>query len=116
MVSVVQKPQEAFQGSQVGCKSRRARGQPGRADSRVAQGSVSGPGPLRDLVLARGLVGGAAGGCSQLLYDRRGACLEPRGTKSHLLPPHYLDNSQDAGLAGRVSMGQAEAGTCTLVV
>lgn len=28
-VSTVQKPQEAFQGSQVGCKSGRARGQPG---------------------------------------------------------------------------------------
>lgn len=35
--SLVQKPQEAFQGSQVGCKSGRAQGPPGSADSRAAE-------------------------------------------------------------------------------
>ena len=107
MVSVVQKPQEAFQGSQVGCKSRRARSQPGLAltagwPKAVCQDQARcGIWCWRAAWLGEQL-GDAHSSCTT---DRCGACLEPRGTKSHLPPPRYLDNSQDAGLAGRVSNG-----------
>lgn len=102
--SLVRKPQEAFEGSQVRCKSGRAQGPPGCADSRAAE-AVCQAQARSGIWCWRTAWCGELSGDANSSWKTSVGLLEPKEAPCPLQPPQYLGKSQGGRLAGRVGSG-----------